>query len=103
MNIGGTIGDFVKAALLFALIYVVLKWQGISLMDDEIEDFAEKACITEIDHRFDVSTINAYAVNKNSNGYVVRLTVTLAKGGTAKVNCLTNAHGGVKDITVEER
>ena len=103
MKIGETIGGVVKAALLLGLIYVVLKWQGISLLDDDIKDFAEQACITEIDHRFDVSTINAYAVNENSNGYVVRLTVTLAKGGTAKVNCLTNAHGGVKDITVEER
>ncbi len=103
MKISETIGGVVKAAILFGLIYAVLKWQGVSVLDDDIKDFAEKACITEIGHRFNVSTIRAYAVNENSNGYVVRATVTLAKGGTAKVNCLTNAHGGVKDITIEER
>ena len=103
MRIGETFGSIVKAALLFGLIYGVVKWQDISLVDDDIRDFAEHACITEIGHRFDVSTVRAYAVDENSNGYLVHATATLAKGGTAKVNCLTNVHGGVKDITIEER
>ena len=103
MKIGETIGDVVKAALLFGLIYAALKWQGVSLLDDDIKDFAEKACITEIGHRFNVSTIRAYAVNENSNGYVVRASVTLARGTPAKVICLTNAHGGVREITIDER
>jgi hypothetical protein len=103
MKISEIFGTIVKAALLFGLIYAAVTWQDISPVDDDVKAFAEQACITEIRHRFNITTIRAYAVNKNSNGYTVRATVTLAKGNTAKVNCLTNTHGGVRDITIEER
>ena len=59
--------------------------------------------MAEIAKRYDVKTARVCAINENANGYVARATATLSKGGTAKINCLTNAHGGVKDITVEER
>jgi hypothetical protein len=104
MKIGKTIGGIIKAALLVGLIYAVVNWRDVDKVDDDdVRDFAEQACITEIGHRYNVSTARVYAVNENSNGYTVRVTVTLAKGNTAKVNCLTNTHGGVKDITIEER
>ena len=103
MKIGKTIGEIVKAVLLVGLIYAVVNWQDVDKVDDDVREFAEQACITEIGHRYNVSTARVYAVNENSNGYTVRVTVTLAKGNTAKVNCLTNTHGGVKDITIEER
>ena len=103
MRIGETIGSIVKAALLIGLIYAVVKWQDDDLLDDDIRDFAEKACISEIGQRFNVSRIGVYAVNENSNGYVIRATVELAKGNNAKVVCVANSHGGVKDITIEER
>jgi len=103
MKVGDTIGYIIKIALLVGIIYGVMKWQDIDLPGDDVKEFAESACVTEIRHRFDVITVNAYSVNENSNGYTVRASVTLAKGNTAKVNCLTNTHGGVKDITIEER
>lgn len=103
MKIGETIGSIVKAALLIALIYAVVKWQDDDLLDDDLGDFAEQACISEIGQRFNVSRVNVYAVNENSNGYVIRATVELTKGNTAKVACVTNSHGGVKDIAIEER
>jgi hypothetical protein len=103
MKIGKTIGGIIKAALLVGLIYAVVNWRDVDKVDDDVRDFAEQACITEIGHRYNVSTARVYAVNENSNGYTVRVTITLAKGNTAKVNCLTNTHGGVKDITIEER
>ena len=103
MKIGKTIGGIIKAALLVGLIYAVMNWRDVDKEDDDVRGFAEQACITEIGHRYNVSTASVYAVNENNNGYTVRVTVTLAKGNTAKVNCLTNTHGGVKDITIEER
>ena len=103
MNISKAIGSIVKAAILIGIAYGILNWQDINLTDDGVRDFAEKACISEITQRFNVTTVRAYAINENSNGYVVRVTVTLAKGNTAKVTCLTNVHGGVRDISIEER
>lgn len=103
MNISKAIGNIVKAAILIGIAYGVLNWQDINLTDDGVKGFAEKACISEITQRFNVTTVRAYAINENSNGYVVRVTATLAKGNTAKVVCLTNFHGGVRDITIEER
>ena len=103
MKVSDAIGDIIKVAFLVGIIYGAMKWQDIDLPGDDVKEFAESACVTEIRHRFDVTTVNAYAVNENSNGYVVRASVTLANGNIAKVNCLTNTHGGVKDITIEER
>jgi hypothetical protein len=103
MKIGETVGSIVKATLLIGLIYAVVKWQDVDRPDDNVKGFAEEACITEIEQRFNVSRVRVYAINENSNGYVVRASVTLTRGNTAKVNCLTNTHGGVRDITIEER
>lgn len=103
MKIRETIGSIVKAALLIGLVYAVVNWKDDDLPDDDIRDFAENACVSEIGQRFNVSRIVTFAVDKNSNGYVVRTTVTLAKGSNAKVTCLTNSHGGVRDIAIEER
>lgn len=80
-----------------------MKWEFTKPQDDDVNDFAEKACVDEIRDRFDVSTVRAYAVNETNNGYVVRASVTFARGTVAKVYCLTNVHGGVKEIMIEER
>ena len=103
MKIGETIGDILKAVLVCGCIYGIVKWEFIKPQHDDVSDFAEKACVNEIGDRFDASTVRAYAVNENNNGYVVRASVTLARGTIAKVYCLTNAHGRVKEITIEER
>ena len=103
MNIGAAIGNLFKVALVLGGIYALVKWEFTETQDDDVRDFAEKACIDEIENRFDTSTVRVYAVNENNNGYVVRATVTLARGNTAKVYCLTNTNGGVEDITIEER
>jgi hypothetical protein len=47
--------------------------------------------------------VNVYSVKETNIGYVVRASVTLPKGTVAKVYCLTNTHGGVREITIEER
>ena len=103
MNIGASIGNVFKVALVLGGIYAFVKWEFTETQVDDVRGFAEKACIDEIEDRFDTSTVRVYAVNDTNNGYVVRATVTLARGNTAKVYCLTNTNGGVNEITIEER
>ncbi len=103
MNIGASIGNILKAAFVVGSIYAFMNWDFDVSQDDGVRDFAEKACIDEINIRFDTSMVRVYAINANSNGYIVRATVTLVKGSTAKVYCLTNTHGGVKVIAIQDR
>lgn len=103
MNIGEISGNIVKALIVGGAIYGVVNWQSIKPQSDEITDFAERACIDEINSRFNVSTVRVYSIKQANNGLVVRATVTLARGATAKVYCLTNSHGGVREITIKER
>jgi len=103
MNIGASIGNVFKIALVLGGIYAFVKWEFTETQDDDVRSIAEKACIDAIEARFDTSTVRIYTVNESNNGYVVRATATLARGNTAKVYCLTNTHGGVEEITIEER
>ena len=103
MNFGAAIGNIFKIAVAGGCIYGVVMWQSDRAGHDAVGAFAEKACVDEIRARFDASRVAAYSLKKNENGYVVRATLTLNKGNTAKAYCLTNTHGGVKDISLEER
>ena len=103
MNITKSIGNILKAVVVCGCIYAFVKWEFDKPQYDDVSDFAEKACVDEIRDRFDVSTVRTYAVNESNNGYVVRASVTLVRGTTAKVNCLTNVHGRVKEIMIDER
>lgn len=103
MSIRETVFGIGKAALLVGLIYAVVNWKDDSLLGNDVQDFAEKTCVDAIKQRIDASRVSIYAVNENDTGFVVRTTVALNKGGNAKVVCLTNTHGGIMDIAIEER
>jgi hypothetical protein len=103
MKIGEIGSNLVKALIVGGAIYGVVNWQANKPQGDEFTDFAERACTDEINSRYDVSTVRVYSIKNTNNGFVVRATVTLARGATAKVYCLTNSHGGVKEVTIEER
>jgi hypothetical protein len=103
MIIGKLIGNVLKAALVCACVYGIVNWESIKQQDGAAVDFAKRACVVEIGNRYDVSKVRTYEVNENNNGYVVRASVTLARGTSAKVVCLTNSHGGVNEITINER
>ena len=103
MNLRDVFGTLLKAVLVGAFIYAVVNWQFIMPRDDEVGDLAETVCFDEISRRFDASTVSVYSVNESNNGYIVRASVTLTRGPVVKVYCLTNAHGGVREITIEER
>ena len=100
---GRLVGNLIKAAILLAGIYVIVKWAPIEMQADDKAEFAESACRDAARARYDVSTVRVYDVSKTNNGYVVRITVTLARGTPAKVVCLTNSNGGVRDISIDER
>jgi hypothetical protein len=77
MNIGASIGNVFKVSLVLGCIYALVKWEFMETQDDDVRGFAEKACIDEIEDRFDTSTVRIYAVNETNNGYVVRATATM--------------------------
>jgi hypothetical protein len=96
-------GNLVKLALAGACLYAAVKWHGSTGASGDVVAFARAACIDEIEARFDVSNVSAYDVTRNSSGFVVRASVTLKKGAAAKVVCLTNPHGGVRNVSIDER
>ena len=97
------VGNLIKAAILLAGIYAIVKWAPIGMQPDDRAEFAENACRDEARARYNVSTVRVYDVRETNNGYAVRITVTLSGGKPAKVVCLTNTHGGVRDISIDER
>ena len=103
MNISHAIGTLVKIALVAGCIYWLMKWNSSDQQDDADIAFAEKACVSEISSRYNTSAVRTYAANENSNGYVIRASITLPAGETAKVICLSNANGRVRELTIEER
>ena len=102
MNIGKSIANVLKAVLLIGFIYAFMNWESIRPKNDNAVDYAKQSCVDEIGDRYNASTVNVYMVNKNESGYVVRASITLQRGARAKVYCLTNEHGRVEDILVEE-
>ena len=83
--------------------YTAWNWQFGAAGGDESERFAEQSCIDSVRNRFDTSGVRVNSVRANEKGYVVRASMTLARGGIAKVTCLTNENGTVEDVFVEER
>ena len=97
----------IRNALVLALIgwgaWSLWHWQFAPGGGDDAMNYAETSCVDAIRSRFDVSNVRANSVRPNETGYVVRASMTLARGGVAKVTCLTNDNGTVEDVLVEER
>ena len=103
MSVRQSIGGLLKLAVVVACGYAIWKWQGGGSSGDDVREFARNACADEVRARYNVSNVRSYDIDENANGYVVRVTVTLPRGDAAKVVCLTNRNGGVRDITINER
>jgi hypothetical protein len=103
MQVRKHIGDVLKLGAIVAIVYLALNWQQMSGSGDDVEAFAQSACIDATEGAFDVTRTRIYDTAKNANGYVVRISVTLANGEPAKVICLTTPQGGVRDITIDVR
>ena len=96
-------GNLVKIAILVAIGYGVMKWQDDRSLDDDAAAFARAACVDAVKSRYNLMNARAYKIDRNNNGYVVLVTVTLPRGNAAKATCLTNTNGGVRDVSIDER
>ena len=103
MKVRQLVGSAIKIGVLAVCVYVAMNWKSISGSGDGVEGFAKSACLDATNSRFDVTKTRVYDLAANANGYVVRLSVTLANGEPARVLCLTTPHGGVRDITIDVR
>jgi hypothetical protein len=99
---GKAISNLVVLAIIGTAAYALWNWKFAGTGGSEAMAYAEKSCIDEIRSRYDTTTVRSNSVRENASGYVVRGSMTLARGNVAKVTCLTNEHGRVRDIFVQE-
>ena len=97
------LGNLVKLALLCGGAYLAFNWYSGTSSGSEVEEFAKSACLDATKRRMEVSSARVYEVTESSRGFVVRITATLVRGTPVKVACVTNAHGGVTDLDIDER
>ena len=102
MNLRKSVANLVNLAILCACGYILWNWKATDADNEASPTFVESACATGTDSKYHVSNTRAYETKENSSGYVVRLTTTLPRGGSAKVTCLANEHGRVTNITINE-
>jgi hypothetical protein len=103
MRARNILSNLVTLGIIAAAGYLFMKWSPVGGSADDNSAFAEKSCVDEIRSRYDTTTARSNSVRANENGYVVRGTMTLARGNVAKVTCLTNRNGAVTEVIVEER
>jgi hypothetical protein len=98
----GAIRNLVVLALIVWGAWTLWQWK-FGGGDDEMERVAQQSCLDEARSRYDVTAARSHSVQVNSKGFVVKGTMTLARGGNAKLTCLTNHNGRVTEVIVEER
>ena len=103
MRIGDSINTLLTGAIAVGCIYALWTWQFDESPNDENKGYAERNCIDEIDGRFAATVVNVYAVEETARGFVVRASITLPKGNSARVYCVTNEFGRVEDVRLLER
>lgn len=97
------LGNLVKLALFCGGAYLAYNWYSDSSGTDEVAEFAKSACLDATRRRVDISGARVYEVTESSRGFVVRISATLTRGKPVKVACVTNTHGGVTDLDIDER
>lgn len=103
MKAGSTVGNLVALAVVGVGIYAFLNWDSVRPQGDENSSYAERVCVAEISSRYSDTAVNPYSIKKTRKGYVVRASITLPNGKRIKAYCLTNDHGGVEEIRIEEQ
>lgn len=103
VGIQQSIHTVVKLGLIAGCAYALYQWAPVNTGDDGSVEFAREACADETRARFDVSGLRVYDVKQSNDGFVVNISVTLGNSNAAKVVCLTNRHGSVRDVMIDER
>lgn len=95
------ISNLVVLAIIVGVVYTLWNWNFAGTADNEAMGYAQSSCVDAIRSRFDTTSVKAHSVRENSNGFTVRGSMTLARGNVAKVTCLTNHNGTVRDVFVD--
>lgn len=103
MGIRRIAGNLFPLVILGAGIYYFMQLQGEQAQDGSSDTFAETACVDQVGVRYELSNVRPYEVKVTGSGYTVRLTAKSASGSPVRIVCLTNAHGGVRSISIDER
>jgi hypothetical protein len=96
-------GSLLNLAIIGACAYGLVKWQSSAPEAGEVTSFAASACVDAARSRYDLSDARHYKTSQNSSGFVVRVSATTSRGKPAKIICLVNTHGGVNEISIDER
>ena len=99
----GAIRNLFVLGLIVWGAWALWNWKFGAAGGGEMEKAASQSCIEEARSRYDITGASAHSVQANTNGFVVKGTMTLARGGNAKLTCLTNHNGRVTQVMVEER
>ena len=97
----GAIRNLLVLALMVWGGWTLWNWQFGSGGSDAMA-YAEKSCVDEVRARYETTAVRGNSVRENANGFTVRASMTLARGPTARVTCLTNHNGRVTEVIVEE-
>jgi hypothetical protein len=95
----------INLAVLAAIIWAAWSlwhWQFGAGESKGAASYAAKSCVDEARGRYDISGARTHSVEENRNGFVVKGSMTLRRGGTAKLTCLTNHNGRVTEVMVAE-
>jgi hypothetical protein len=103
MSITKSISNLVVAVIVVGGAYTFLNRESSQPGGGDLAEYAKRSCVDEIVSRYDTQSANAYRVDKNSKGFVVRASMTLTRGTPVKVICLANENGRVEEITIDER
>lgn len=103
MNTGAAFGSLLKIIFIGGCVYGLVTWQSTSIEDGDAKAFVEKACLDGVRARFSATRVRAYSIEESVSGFVVKTSLTLERGTTAKAVCVANRHGGVTDIYIQER
>ena len=95
------LGNLVMLAIIVVGAWYLWNWKFGGSGNNETMVHAEQSCVDELRSRFDTTTVKANSVRENANGFTVRATMTLARGDTTRVTCLTNHNGSVSDVIVD--
>ena len=103
MNTGAALSYLLKLIFIGGCIYGLVTWQSTANTDGDARTFAEKACTDGVQARYNATGVRVYSIDESTSGFVVKASLTLARGTTAKASCVANRHGGVTDIYIQER
>ena len=99
----GAIRNLVVLAVIAWGAWSLWHWQFSGEAGSDASAYARQSCVDEARLRYDTTSVQAHSVRENANGFTVRATMTLGRGGTARLTCLTNHNGRVTDVFVDER